>query len=456
MEYDSIVIGAGQAGPSMARRLAAAGRRVAMIERARFGGTCVNTGCTPTKTMIASAYAAHLARRGAEFGVTIEGRIGVDMRAVRARKERVVEVSRKAIEASLRGTENITVFNDHARFVSAHEVAVGQNVLSAREIFINVGARPSVPAIPGLNSCRYLTSSSIIDLDEVPRHLIVIGGSYVGLEFAQMFRRFGADVSVIETAPSLIGREDPEISEAVLGILQGEGITVQLASHATGVRQNGSVIAVDIEDAAGSQTLVGSHLLVAVGRQPNTDDLGTDRAGITLDQRGYIEVDDALRTGVDGIWALGECNGHGAFTHTAYNDFEIVAGNLLDGETRKVTDRIVAYALFTDPPLGRAGITEAGARKTRRNVLTGSIPMEDVSRAYEKGETLGLMKLVVDGDTREILGAAFLGTGGDEAVHCLLDLMYAKAPYTLLRRVVHIHPTVAEFIPSLLDGLTGP
>jgi pyruvate/2-oxoglutarate dehydrogenase complex dihydrolipoamide dehydrogenase (E3) component len=293
-------------------------------------------------------------------------------------------------------------------------------------------------------------------LDEVPRHLIVIGGSYVGLEFAQMFRRFGADVSVIETAPSLIGREDPEISEAVLGILQGEGITVQLASHATGVRQNGSVIAVDIEDAAGSQTLVGSHLLVAVGRQPNTDDLGTDRAGITLDQRGYIEVDDALRTGVDGIWALGECNGHGAFTHTAYNDFEIVAGNLLDGETRKVTDRIVAYALFTDPPLGRAGITEAGARKTRRNVLTGSIPMEDVSRAYEKGETLGLMKLVVDGDTREILGAAFLGTGGDEAVHCLLDLMYAKAPYTLLRRVVHIHPTVAEFIPSLLDGLTGP
>ncbi len=455
MEYDAIVIGAGQAGPSLARGLAAAGRKVAMIERARFGGTCVNTGCTPTKTMIASAYAAHLARRSAEFGVTIGGHIGIDMRAVKARKDRIVEVSRNAIEASLRRTENVTVFHDHARFVSAHEVAVGQSVLSASQIFINVGARPSVPAIPGLNACRYLTSSSIIDLEEVPRHLIVIGGSYVGLEFAQMFRRFGADVTVIEMAPRLIGREDPEISEAVRGVLQGEGIAVHVAAHATAVRQSGADVAVDIEGAAGSQTIIGSHLLIAVGRRPNTDDLGADRAGIALDQRGYIEVDHALRTSVEGIWALGECNGHGAFTHTAYNDFQIVTDNLLDGATRKVTDRIVAYALFTDPPLGRAGITEAEARKERRNVLTGSIPMEDVSRAYEKGETLGLMKLVVDGDTREILGAAFLGTSGDEVVHCVLDLMYAKAPYTLLRQVVHIHPTVAEFIPSLLDGLSG-
>ena len=454
MEYDAIVIGAGQAGPSLARRLAAAGRKVAMIERARFGGTCINTGCTPTKTLIASAYAAHLARRSADYGVTIGGAVSIDMRAVKARKDRIVEVSRKAIEASLRGTENVTVFHDHAHFVSAHEVAVGQNVLSAGQIFVNVGARPSVPAIPGLNACRYLTSSSIVDLEEVPRHLVVIGGSYVGLEFAQMFRRFGADVTVIESAPRLIGREDLEISEAVLGILHGEGIAVHVATHVTGVRQINDELVVDVEDAAGARTITGSHLLIAVGRRPNTDDLGADRAGIALDQRGYINVDDTLRTSVDGIWALGECNGHGAFTHTAWNDFEIVAGNLLDGETRKVTDRIMAYALFTDPPLGRAGMTEAEARKERRTVLTGSIPMEDVSRAYEKGETQGLMKLVVDGDTREILGAAFLGTSGDEAVHSVLDLMYAKAPYTLLRRVVHIHPTVAEFIPSLLDGLS--
>ena len=453
-KYDAIIIGTGQAGPSLARRMAGRGLRVAIIERARFGGTCVNTGCTPTKALVASAYAAHLARRSAEYGVTISGPVGIDMKRVKARKDSIAGASSRAVETSLRATENLTVIQGHARFASTREVSVGDAVLSADRIFINVGGRPSVPPIPGLDEIRYLTSSSILDLDIVPRHLIVIGGSYVGLEFAQMYRRFGSEVTVIEAAPRLIGREDPEISDAVRGILQAEGIAVHLGARTVGIEQGGTAIAAIVEDASGRQTIEGSHLLVAVGRRPNTDDLGLDRAGVTVDRHGFIAVDDMLRTNVDGIWALGECNGRGAFTHTAYNDSEIVAANLLDGATRSTADRIPAYALFTDPPLGRVGMTEAEARASGRRILVGAMPMEDVSRAYEKGETLGLMKIVVDGDTKEILGAAILGTGGDEAVHCVLDLMYAKAPYTLLQRAMHIHPTVSEFIPTLLDDLS--
>ena len=452
-KFDAIVIGTGQAGPLLARRMAARGMRVAIIERGRFGGTCVNTGCTPTKALVASAYAAHLARRSAEFGVTITGTIGVDMQCVKARKDAIAGVSSRAVEASLRAAENVTVVQGHGRFVSPREVAVGNAVLSAERIFINVGARPSVPPIPGLDGIRYLTSSSILDLDSVPRHLIVIGGSYVGLEFAQMYRRFGSEVTVIEAAPRLIGREDPEISESVRGILQAEDITVHVGARTTSVARSGDGVAVVVEDASGRQTIEGSHLLIAVGRHPNTDDLGVDHAGIVVDPRGFIQVDDALRTNVAGIWALGECNGRGAFTHTAWNDSEIVGANLLDGEARSTADRLPAYALFTDPPLGRVGMTETEARAAGHNVLVGALPMEDVSRAYEKSETLGLMKIVVDGDTKEILGAAILGTGGDEAVHCVLDLMYAKAPYPLLHRAMHIHPTVCEFIPSLLDDL---
>jgi pyruvate/2-oxoglutarate dehydrogenase complex dihydrolipoamide dehydrogenase (E3) component len=451
--YDAIIIGTGQAGPALARRMAGSGQKVAVIERARFGGTCVNTGCTPTKALVASAYAAHLARRCAEYGVTIPGPVGIDMKRVKARKDAIAGASSKAVEASLRATENLTVIQGHARFTSAHEVAVGDATLSAERIFIDVGGRPAVPPIPGLDRVEHLTSSSILDLDTVPRHLVIIGGSYVGLEFAQMYRRFGAAVTVIESAPRLIGREDPEISDAVRDILAGEGVAVQFGARTVRVEPDGDGIAAIVETASGQQTIEGSHLLIATGRRPNTDDLGLDRAGVAVDPHGYIAVDDALRTNVPGIWALGECNGHGAFTHTAYNDSEIVGANLLDGETRGLADRIAAYALFVDPPLGRAGMTETAAREAGHRVLVGSIAMEDVSRAYEKGETLGLMKLVVDGDTEEILGAAFLGTGGDEAVHCVLDLMYAKAPYTLLRKVVHIHPTVAEFIPVLLDSL---
>lgn len=434
----------------MARPLAANGSRVAIIERDLFGGTCVNTGCTPTKTLVASAYAAHLARRAGEFGVTIAGPVTIDMKRVKARKDAIVAASRDGVEASLRRTEGITVLRGHARFVARDKLAIGAETLEAPRIFINVGARPAVPPIPGLATVPYLTSSTILDLDTVPQHLVVIGGSYVGLEFAQIYRRFGSAVTVIEAAPRLIGREDPEISDAVRNILEAEGITVRLGTKTTNVAAG---IRVGVEDAMGSATIEASHLLLAVGRHPNTDDLGLEHAGIEVDPRGYIKVDDALRTSASGVWALGECNGRGAFTHTSYNDFEIVADNLLAGGHRSVRDRIVAYALFTDPPLGKVGLSEHEAVAAGHRVLVGSLPMSSVSRAYEKSETLGVMKLIVDGDTKAMLGAAILGTGGDEAVHCILDLMYAGAPLTILQRVVHIHPTVAEFIPVLLSSL---
>jgi len=445
-EYDAIIIGTGQAGPSLARRLAGAGNRVAIVERGLFGGTCINTGCTPTKAMVASAYAAHMVRRANEFGVTIGGAVTVDMKQVKARKDAIVAASRNGLEASLRRNANITIIRGHATFVSAHEVTAGGEALRADSIFINVGGRPAIPAIAGVDTVSYLTSSTILALDYVPEHLVVIGGSYVGLEFAQIFRRFGSAVTVIESGSRLIGREDPEISDAVRQILEAEGIEIRLGARTTRVSAG-------IEVTTGSGTVRGSHLLLAVGRRPNTDDLGLERAGVAVDSHGFIEVDDTLRTSVSGIWAMGECNGHGAFTHTAYNYFEIIAGNLLEGGNRTVRDRIAAYALFTDPPLGRAGMNEREAVAAGHRVLVGSLPMANVSRAYEKSETLGLMKIIVDADTKAILGAAILGTGGDEAVHSILDLMYAKAPYTILQRVVHIHPTVAEFIPSLLGDL---
>jgi pyruvate/2-oxoglutarate dehydrogenase complex dihydrolipoamide dehydrogenase (E3) component len=452
-EHDAIIIGAGQAGPSLARRMAAEGNRVAIIERDLFGGTCVNTGCTPTKAMVSSAYAAHMARRAREFGVTIGGAVSVDMKQVKARKDAIVRVSREAVESSLRRTKNITVIQEHAKFVSRNEVAAGTETLRAPRIFINAGARPAIPPIRGLDTVPYLTSSTILDLDHVPEHLLVIGGSYVGLEFAQMFRRFGSAVTVIEAGSRLIAREDPEISDAVREILETEGIEVLPGTKTTQVAPG---IRVSIEDAAGSSTIDASHLLLAAGRHPNIGDLGLDKAGIAVDSRGYIQVDDTLRTTAPNIWAMGECNGRGAFTHTSYNDFEIVADNLLRGGNRSVRDRITAYALFIDPPLGRVGMNEHEAVAAGHKVLVGSLPMKSVARAYEKGETLGLMKIIVDGDTKEILGAALLGTGGDEVVHCILDLMYAKAPYPILQRVVHIHPTVAEFLPSLLAGLRAP
>jgi pyruvate/2-oxoglutarate dehydrogenase complex dihydrolipoamide dehydrogenase (E3) component len=452
-DYDAIIIGTGQAGPALTRRLVAAGWKVAVIERKLFGGTCVNTGCTPTKTLVASAYAAHLARRAAEYGVTIGGPVGVDMKAVKARKDAVAGASRKAVERSLKTLQGCTVYEGHARFIGPKEVNVGTEVLRADNIFINVGGRAMVPPIPGLEQVPYLTNSSMMDVDFLPSHLIVLGGSYVGLEFAQVFRRFGSEVTVIELAPHLISREDQDVSQAIADILRDESIDIRVNSKVVGVETRDTGIAVSIETAGTTSQVAGSHVLVAIGRRPNTDDLGLDRAGVATDSRGYIQVDDQLRTNVPGIWALGDCNGHGAFTHTSYNDFEIVAANLLDHELRRVTDRITAYALYTDPPLGRAGMTTAEVRKSGRPALVATMAMEDVSRAYEKGETKGFMKILVDAETKQILGASLLGVSGDEVIHCILDVMYAKAPFTLLQRAVHIHPTVSEFVPTMLSDL---
>ena len=452
-DYDAIVIGTGQSGPALARRLVAAGWKVAVIERKFFGGTCVNTGCTPTKTLVASAYAAHLARRAADYGVTIGGSVGVDMKAVKARKDAVVGASRKGVERSLKTLKGCTVYEGHARFVGPKELKVGDDELRAEKIFINVGGRASVPPIPGLDQVPYLTNSSMMDVDFLPPHLVVLGGSYIGLEFAQIYRRFGSEVTVIELAPHLIAREDEDVSQAVADFLTDEGIDIRVNSKVVGVEKKGNDLAVSVETAGQRSQVAGSHLLLAIGRRPNTDDLGLDKAGIATDPRGYIEVDDQLRTNVPGIWALGDCNGRGAFTHTSWNDFEIVAANLLDNDQRRVSDRITAYALYTDPPLGRAGLTEAEVRKSGRPALIATMAMEDVSRAYEKGETKGFMKILVDRETKQILGASLLGLSGDEVIHSILDVMYAKAPSTVLQRAMHIHPTVSEFIPTMLADL---
>jgi pyruvate/2-oxoglutarate dehydrogenase complex dihydrolipoamide dehydrogenase (E3) component len=454
--FDAIVIGAGQAGPSLVGRLTAAGMRVALVERKRVGGTCVNVGCMPTKALVASAYAAHLARRGADFGIAVRGAVEVDMPAVKARKDKVANDARGRLEAWLGGMAGCTLLRGHARFESATEVRVGDEVLSAPRIFINVGARAAMPAMPGIDTVRPLTSTTILALDAVPRHLVVVGGSYIGLEFAQMYRRFGAQVTVVEKGPRLIGREDEDISAAIREILEAEGIAMRLAAECISFKPSGSDICVGVDCESGDREVVGSQVLLAVGRRPNTDDLGLDKAGVAVDGRGNIPVDDTLRTNVSGIWALGDCNGRGAFTHTAYNDFEIVAANLLDGESRRVTDRLDAYALYIDPPLGRVGLTEAQARATHRKVRVGKRPMTRVGRAVEKGETLGFMKVVIDDESDAILGAAILGVGGDEAIHGVLDTMMAKGSASLLQRTVHIHPTVSELIPTVLAEARAP
>jgi pyruvate/2-oxoglutarate dehydrogenase complex dihydrolipoamide dehydrogenase (E3) component len=450
--YDAIVIGTGQAGPPLARRLAAAGMKVAIIERGLFGGTCVNTGCIPTKALVASAYAAHIARRAADFGVNIVGRLAVDMKQVKARKDAISGASRTGLETSLKSLENCTVFEGHARFESPREVTVGAARLSADRIFINVGGRALAPDIPGLDQVPYLNNSSMMDVDFLPRHLIIVGGSYVGLEFGQMYRRFGSEVTILEQGPRLIPNEDEDVSAGVQEILDKEGIKTHLNADCIRFARRGDQIVAHAE-CAHAPEIAGSHVLLAVGRRPNTDDLGLEKAGVSVDPHGYIGVDDRLRTNVRGIWALGDCNGQGAFTHTAYNDFEIVAANLLDNDPRSLSDRILAYALYIDPPLGRAGLTEAEVRQTGKKALIGKRPMTKVGRAVEKGETQGFMKILVDAETRQILGASILGTGGDEVIHSILDIMYAKAPYTVIQRAVHIHPTVSELVPTMLGEL---
>ena len=451
--FDAIVIGAGQAGPPMAGRLTAAGKTVAMIERDLFGGTCVNTGCTPTKTLIASAAAIHTSRRGGDYGFTVEAPLSIDMKRVKARADQISGNSRNNVEKWLRGMPGCTVFQGHARFTGPKTVTVNGEVLTAPLIFINVGGRARLPEMPGVHDVTTLNNSSILKLDALPRHLVVVGGSYVGLEFAQIYRRFGAEVTVVEKSLRLIPREDEDVSDAVREILEGEGINVRLDAECISFAPRGSDVAVGLHCDREPKEAVGSHVLLAVGRQPNTDDLGLDAAGVRTEKSGNIVVDDRLATNVEGVYALGDCNGRGAFTHTAYNDFEIVAANLLDGEDRKVSARILGYALYIDPPLGRVGTTETEARKSGRKILVSKRPMTRVSRAVEKGDTRGFMKLVADAETKQILGAAILGTGGDEAIHGVLDMMNAGADYTTLKWAVPIHPTVSELIPTVIGDL---
>lgn len=449
--FDAIIVGAGQAGPPLAGRLTEAGQTVAVVERKLVGGTCVNYGCIPTKTLVASAHAAHIARRSADFGIGT-GPVTIDMAAVKARKDRISTGDREGVESWLEGMAGCTLIRGHARFEDPHAVRVGDQVLQADRIFLNVGGRAVVPDLPGLEDIDYLTNVGILDLDVVPEHLVIIGGSYIALEFAQMYRRFGADVTVIEKGPRLTSREDEDVSAAIREILEGEGIHVVVDADAMSFakRPNGFTVT----PREGAEPISGSHLLVAVGRQPNTDDLGLEAAGVETDKRGYIVVDDQLRTSVEHIWAMGDCNGRGAFTHTSYNDFEIVAANLLDDDPRRVSDRVSTYALYIDPPLGRAGMSVDEVRRSGRKALVGKRPMTRVGRAVEKGETQGFMKVVVDAETEQILGAAILGVGGDEVIQDILDVMTARLPYTAISRTMHIHPTVSELVPTMLQELS--
>jgi pyruvate/2-oxoglutarate dehydrogenase complex dihydrolipoamide dehydrogenase (E3) component len=451
--FDAIIIGTGQAGPPLAGRLNDAGMTVAIVERHLVGGTCVNTGCKPTKALVASAYATHMARRGGDYGFAVEGAVKIDMPSVAARARKVILDSRAGNETWLAGMDNVELVRGHARFVGPHTVDVDGMRLTAPRVFINVGGRAIVPDMPGIEDVSVLTNTGMVALDVLPRHLVVVGGSYIGLEFAQMYRRFGSQVTIVERMDRLITHEDVDVSEEVRAILELEGITIHTGADCIGFSRHGDGIAVSVDCDKAIPPVMGSHVLVAVGRRPNTDDLGLEAAGIATDARGYITVDDHLQTNVPGVHALGDCNGRGAFTHTAYNDFEIVAANLLDGGDRRVSQRLTGYALYIDPPLARIGMTEAEAAKSGRRLLHSKRPMTRVGRAVEKGETLGFMKVVADADTRRILGAAILGTGGDEAIHGIIDMMNADQPIDTLRWAVPIHPTVSELIPTVLLDL---
>ena len=451
--FDALIIGTGQAGPALAARLSGAGMKVAVVERHKFGGTCVNDGCTPTKAMVASAYAAHIARRALHYGVLVAGEPRVDMQRVKARKDAIVGKSSRNVEQWMDGLKDATVFRGHARFAGKNSVRVNGEELVSERIFVDVGGRPLVPKMPGLDTVPYLTNVTMMDVDFVPEHLLVIGGSYIGLEFGQMFRRFGSRVTVVEMGPRLVGREDEDVSTEIAAFLQDEGIQVRLNAECLSVQKEADGLSVGLDCKEGAPREHGTHLLLAVGRLPNTDDLGLDAAGIKTDKRGYIEVDESLRTSNPRVWALGDCNGKGAFTHTAYNDYEIVADNLLSNAGRKYTDRVPVYALYTDPPLGRVGMGEAEIRKAGIPALVGKRPMTRVARAVEKGETRGFLKIHVEQGSKRILGASLLGTGADEAVHSLIDAVYAKLPYTELQRHVRIHPNVSELLPTVLEDL---
>jgi pyruvate/2-oxoglutarate dehydrogenase complex dihydrolipoamide dehydrogenase (E3) component len=452
--FDAIVIGAGQAGPALCGRLSREGLRTALVERKLLGGTCVNNGCVPTKTLVASARAAHMARRGAEYGFSVE-KLAVDMRAVRQRKDGVVKHSTDALGTWIGGMKHVTLVNGQARFTAPRTIDVGGRSLEAERVFINVGARAAIPDLPGVRDVPFLTNSTIMAVDFLPEHLVIVGGSYIGLEFAQMYRRFGSRVTVVERAEKLLPREDDDVAQEIRAILEREGVAIRTGAECMALKRQGERIVVGLECKGGEPIAEGSHVLLAVGRRPNTDDLGLEKADVQVDSRGFITVDDECRTSAEGVWALGEANGKGAFTHTSYNDYEIVAANLFDGERRRVSDRIMTYALFIDPPLGRAGMNEQEARKSGRKLLRAKMPMARVGRAREAGETQGFLKVLVDAESRELLGVSLLGMSADEVVHSLLDVMYAREPYTTIQRAVHIHPTVSELVPTLL-GLLKP
>ncbi len=450
--FDAIVVGAGQAGPALCARLDKEGLKTALVERKLLGGTCVNVGCIPTKTLVGSARAIHVARRGGEFGFSA-GEVKVDMAAVKTRKDQVVGHSSEVLATWIAGMKNVTLLRGQARFTGPRTLDVGGRSLQADKVFLNVGGRALVPAMPGVKEVPFLTNSTMMDVDRVPEHLVIVGGSYIGLEFAQMYRRFGSQVTVVEKMDKLLPREDDDVVAEIRAILEREGIEIRLDAECMSLKKKGSRVAIDLECKGGEPIAEGSHLLLAVGRLPNTHDLGLKEAGIATDPRGYISVDDQCRTSAEGVWAMGDANGKGAFTHTSWNDYEIVAANLFDKDPRKISDRIPCYALFIDPPLGRVGMNEAEAKKSGRKLLRGKMPMTRVGRAREAGEMQGFMKVLVDADTKELLGAAILGLNGDEIVHSLLDVMYAKKPYTTIQRAVHIHPTVTELIPTLLGNL---
>jgi pyruvate/2-oxoglutarate dehydrogenase complex dihydrolipoamide dehydrogenase (E3) component len=444
MNVDAIILGAGQAGPPLAVALANAGQKVALVERKYFGGTCVNTGCIPTKTLIANARAAHVVRKAGEFGLST-GDVRIDMRRVKARKDEVAGESRASVEKWLRDTKGCSVLTGHARFIDDRIIDIAGTRYTAERFFINVGGRASIPHIDGLDSVPYLTNSTMMDVDFLPEHLIIVGGSYIAIEFAQMYRRFGSRVTIVQRGPRLVSREDDDVSRAMLDLLRSEGIDVRLNVESIAVEKDGDGIRVNDID--------GSHLLIAAGRTPNTDDLGLENTSVERDDKGFIVVDDTLRTTAPNMWALGDCNGRGAFTHTSYNDYEIVAANVLGTEPRRVTDRIVTYAVFTDPPLARVGMTAAEIRRSGKRALVGTRAMSHVGRARERGETFGFMKIFVDADTKLILGASLFGIEADEAIHCIIDTMYARRPYTTITHAVHIHPTVCELIPTVLEDL---
>ena len=454
--FDAIIIGAGQAGPSLAEQYVRAGKTVAIIERGQLGGTCVNVGCMPTKTWVASAQVAHTARHAGEWGVRVRGNVWVDMKAVKVRKDMIVANARKNVEHWIASLPGCQLIRGHARFLAPKQVSVNGARLSGEHIFVNVGARPSIPQLAGLDTVPYLTSSSILNLEVVPSHLLIIGGSYIGLEFAQMFRRFGSEVTVVERSSRLLPHEDEDVSAAVLQIMIDEGVRVLTSAPCVRLATQGGKIALGLETASSATDFTGSHLLLAAGRQPNTQDLGLPEAGITADRNGYINVDEFLQTSSPGVWAIGECNGRSTFTHSAYNDYQIVAANVLHGAKRSVHDRTPCHALFIDPPLGRAGMTEKEARETGRALRLSSRPMARVGRAIEHGDTRGFMKVIVDAETNKILGGAVLGLNGDEVIHCLIDAISSGSPYTVLRDTMHVHPTVSELIPTLLTDLGPP